>query len=102
MESPLKHFGELQDPRLPRTRRPLLTDIVLIAIAAILSGAEGWDDMERYGKAKRDWLKSFLALPFGIPSHDTFNRVSKSLFTIYGRVVAGVSAQLYAFASGGR
>ncbi len=79
MESPLKHFGELQDPRLPRTRRHLLADIVLIAIAAILSGAEGWDDMERYGKAKRDWLKSFLALPFGIPSHDTFNRVFQAL-----------------------
>ena len=79
MESPLKHFGELQDPRLPRTRRHLLTDIVLIAIAAILSGAEGWDDIERYGKAKRDWLKSFLALPFGIPSHDTFNRVFQAL-----------------------
>jgi len=79
MESPLRHFGELQDPRLPRTRRHLLADIVLIAIAAILSGAEGWDDMERYGKAKRDWLKSFLALPFGIPSHDTFNRVFQAL-----------------------
>lgn len=49
MESPLKHFGELQDPRLPRTRRHLLADIVLIAIAAIMSGAEGWDEMERYG-----------------------------------------------------
>ena len=64
---------------MPRTRRHLLADIVLIAIAAILSGAEGWDDMERYGKAKRDWLKSFLALPFGIPSPDTFNRVFQAL-----------------------
>ena len=79
METPLKHFAEMKDPRLPRTRRHLLTDIVLIAIAAILSGAEGWDDMERYGKAKREWLKSFLALPHGIPSHDTFNRVFQVL-----------------------
>jgi len=79
MDTPLQHFAELKDPRLPRTRRHLLTDIVLIAIAAILSGAEGWDDMERYGKAKQGWLKSFLALPHGIPSHDTFNRVFQVL-----------------------
>jgi hypothetical protein len=68
METPLPHFADLQDPRLPRTRRHLLADIVLIAIAAILSGAEGWDDIERYGQAKQEWLKSFLALPHGIPS----------------------------------
>lgn len=79
MEAPLPHFAELKDPRLPRTRRHLLTDIILIAIAAILSGAEGWDDIERYGKAKHAWLKSFLALPHGIPSHDTFNRVFQAL-----------------------
>jgi predicted transposase YbfD/YdcC len=79
MSSPLKYFAELKDPRLPRTRRHLLPDILLIAIASILSGAAGWDDMERYGKAKRDWLKSFLALPHGIPSHDTFNRVFQAL-----------------------
>lgn len=79
MEAPLQHFAELKDPRLPRTRRHLLSDIVVIAIAAILSGAEGWDDIERYGKAKRDWLKGFLSLPYGIPSHDTFNRVFQVL-----------------------
>ena len=64
---------------MPRTRRHLLPDILLIAIASILSGASGWDDMERYGKAKRDWLRSFFALPHGIPSHDTFNRVFQAL-----------------------
>jgi len=52
---------------------------VLIAIAAILGGAEGWDDMGRYGKAEREWLRSFLALPHSIPSHDTFNRVFQVL-----------------------
>jgi predicted transposase YbfD/YdcC len=79
MQIPLPQFADLKDPRLPRTRRHLLQDIVLIAIAAILSGAEGWDDIERYGKAKQEWLKSFLALPYGIPSHDTFNRVFQAL-----------------------
>jgi predicted transposase YbfD/YdcC len=79
MENPLKYFAELRDPRVERTRRHLLQDIVLIAIAAILSGAGGWDEIERYGKAKKAWLKSFLQLPHGIPSHDTFNRVFQAL-----------------------
>ena len=79
MENPLKYFAELKDPRVERTRRHLLQGIVLISIAAILSGAGGWDEIERYGKAKKAWLKSFLALPHGIPSHDTFNRVFQAL-----------------------
>ena len=79
MENPLRYFAELKDPRVERTRRHLLPDIVLIAIAAILSGAGGWDEIERYGKAKKSWLKSFLQLPHGIPSHDTFNRVFQAL-----------------------
>jgi predicted transposase YbfD/YdcC len=79
MENPLRYFAELRDPRVERSRRHLLQDIVLIAIAAILSGAGGWDEIERYGKAKKSWLKSFLALPHGIPSHDTFNRVFQAL-----------------------
>ena len=56
MEGRLTPYAELRGSRLPRTRRPLLADIVLIAIAAILCGTEGWDDIERYGKAKRHWL----------------------------------------------
>lgn len=79
MENPLKYFAELQDPRVERTRRHLLQDIVLIAIAAILSGSGGWDEIERYGKAKKSRLKSFLQLPHGIPSHDTFNRMFQAL-----------------------
>lgn len=79
MESPLKYFAELKDPRVERTREHLLEEILLIAIAAILSGAGGWNEIENYGKAKSDWLRTFLALPSGIPSHDTFNRVFAAL-----------------------
>jgi DDE_Tnp_1-associated/Transposase DDE domain len=79
MSSPLHYFAELTDPRVERTRRHVLGDIVFIAIAAILCGAGSWDEMERFGKAKRSWLKSFLQLPHGIPSHDTFNRVFQAL-----------------------
>ena len=79
MASPLKYFAELTDPRVERTRRHVLEDIVFIAIAAILCGAASWDEMERFGKAKKLWLGSFLQLPHGIPSHDTFNRVFQTL-----------------------
>jgi predicted transposase YbfD/YdcC len=79
MENPLKYFAELKDPRVERTREHLLAEILLIAIAAILSGANGWNEIENYGKAKRAWLSSFLRLPGGIPSHDTFNRVFAAL-----------------------
>jgi len=79
MESPIKYFAELTDPRVERTREHLLQDIVFIAIAAVLCGAESWNDMEAYGKAKEPWLKTFLPLPNGIPSHDTFNRVFSML-----------------------
>ena len=79
MENPLKYFAELKDPRVERTREHLLEEILLIAIAAILSGANGWNEIENYGKAKREWLSSFLLLPGGIPSHDTFNRVFAAL-----------------------
>lgn len=79
MENPLKYFAELRDPRVERNREHLLEEILLIAIAAVLSGAESWNDIAEYGEAKQEWLKTFLTLPSGIPSHDTFNRVFAAL-----------------------
>ena len=75
MENPLEYFAELKDPRVEGRSDHLLEEILLITIAAVLSGADSWNEIEDYGKAKRDWLGSFLRLPGGIPSHDTFNRV---------------------------
>jgi len=69
------HFTTLEDPRIDRTRRHELLDILTIAICAVICGAEGWEDIAKYGVAKYDWLQTFLALPNGIPSHDTFRRV---------------------------
>ena len=60
---------------MERTKRHLLLDILVIALCAVLCGAEGWVDLEAYGKAKEEWLRQFLLLPHGIPSHDTFARV---------------------------
>lgn len=71
----LKHFGELKDPRIERTKKHQLTDILVIAILAIIAGAQGWEDMENYGISKKTWLEEFLELPNGIPSDDTFRRV---------------------------
>lgn len=79
MNNPLKYFSELRDPRVERTREHLLEEILLMVIAAVLSGAESWNEIEGYGKAKHLWFKSLLKLPGGIPSHDTFNRVISGL-----------------------
>ena len=70
-----EYFAELTDPRVERTKRHLLLDILVIALCAVICGAEGWVDLEAYGKAKEAWLRQFLVLPHGIPSHDTFARV---------------------------
>jgi predicted transposase YbfD/YdcC len=69
------HFGHLTDPRVARTRAHSLLDILTIAICAVLAGADGPTSMETFGKAKEEWLRGFLKLPNGIPSHDTFSRV---------------------------
>jgi hypothetical protein len=68
-------FESLEDPRCPINRRHLLPEIMVISIAAVLAGADGWKDIELFGRAKEQWLRQFLTLPCGIPSHDTFGRV---------------------------
>jgi predicted transposase YbfD/YdcC len=71
----VEHFQTLEDPRIERTKKHLLLDILIIAVCTLLTGGEGFQDMELFGKSKRQWLQTFLALPHGIPSHDTFGRV---------------------------
>jgi predicted transposase YbfD/YdcC len=70
-----KHFGRLRDPRLRRRRRHELLDIIAIAICAVIGNADTWPDIVTFGKSHRTWLKRFLPLTNGIPSHDTFERV---------------------------
>ena len=73
------HFAALPDPRVERTKRHQLLDVVTIAVCAVLCGADTWVDTEAWGKAKLAWLRTWLELPNGIPSHDTFGRVFAAL-----------------------
>jgi predicted transposase YbfD/YdcC len=75
LEAIEEHFSKVSDPRVDRTKDHKLIDMIAIAICAVICGAEGWVDMELFGKSKLPWLKTFLELPNGIPSHDTFGRV---------------------------
>ena len=68
-------FATLTDPRSEHTRRHKLVDIVIVAILAVICGADSWTDIEEFGKAREAWLRKYLELPNGIPSHDTFGRV---------------------------
>jgi predicted transposase YbfD/YdcC len=68
-------FVGLDDPRTASRCAHQLIDILVIAVCAVIACAESWEDIELYGRSKQAWLKTFLALPNGIPSHDTFRRV---------------------------
>ena len=93
-----EHFAALEDPRVERTKLHSLLAVVTIAICAVIGGAETWNDIEEFGDAKAEWLASFLDLPHGIPSHDTFNRIFALLnpeqfrgcFLAWVQAVAGV------------
>ena len=70
-----QHFGGIKDPRIDRCKRHQLLDILVIAICAVICGADDWTEVEAFGNAKLPWFRTFLLLPHGIPSHDTFGRL---------------------------
>ena len=71
----LDHFDDLDDPRVERTRRHKLVDIIAIAICATICGADSWVHVDLFGRSKLEWFQTFLELPNGVPSHDTFGDV---------------------------
>ena len=75
----LDHFSVLEDPRMDRTKLHSLTDILVITICAVICDMDSWADVELFGKCKESWLRTFLKLRNGIPSHDTFGRVFSML-----------------------
>jgi predicted transposase YbfD/YdcC len=73
------HFKSLPDPRINRTKKHKLIDIVVIAICSVICHAESWEDIQAFAETRSDWFKTFLELPHGIPSHDTIARVFSRL-----------------------
>ena len=71
----IEHLEQISDPRIERTKRHKLIDVLVIAVCATICGAEAWTEMEEFGQAKEAWFRRFLELPNGIPSHDTFRRL---------------------------
>jgi len=70
-----EHFATVTDPRAERGREHRLIDILTITLCAVICGADDWVEVQTFGQAKVEWLRTFLGLPGGIPSHDTFGRV---------------------------
>ena len=79
LSSIVKHFESLPDPRYERNRRHLLVDVMTLAVCGVIVGCSGPSAIERWAKAKKDWLKQLLALPNGIPSRDCIRRVLSAL-----------------------
>jgi hypothetical protein len=71
----LRHFRKLKDPRINRRKRHFLEAILVIAICAVIAGADDFQQIALFGQKRQDWLERFLQLPNGIPSHDAFERV---------------------------
>jgi len=74
-----RFFTRLKDPRRVHRRLHHLQDIIVIALCAVIAGAQDWQEIETFGRKRHEWLRGFLALPNGIPSHDTFERVFNRL-----------------------
>ncbi len=75
----ITHFAGVPDPRISPAKQHKLLDIIIIAICAIICGADTWVDVALFGRAKRKWFATFLELPSGVPAHDTFGRVFAKL-----------------------
>lgn len=92
-----QHFGDMPDPRVDRTKLHKLLDILVIAVCAVIAGADNWEDVAEFGKIRTAWFQTFLELPNGIPSHDTFTRVFARLDpeqfqACFMRLITAVSA----------
>lgn len=94
-----RHFADLPDPRRDQGKRHQLSDMIVIAVCAVICAADTWADVVDFGKAKHKWFKTFLDLPHGIPSQDTFERVFaridpdafEACFQAWTRALAGTS-----------
>jgi len=96
------HFSVISDPRVDRTKKHLLIDILFIGICSVICNGEGFEAMEDFGKARESWFRKFLELPHGIPSHDTFRRVLSILDSEeFGKCLKRWSVALHEATDGG-
>jgi hypothetical protein len=72
-------MGAVEDPRVDRTKAHDLQEILVLAVLAVLCGADGWEDIELFAKIRFSWLKKFITLRNGVPSHDTISRVFRMI-----------------------
>ena len=77
----ISHFSSIPEPRIERCRKHALLDILFLSISAILCGADGWEEIEDFGRSKLDWLRRYFPYKEGIPKHDTIARVLSRLDT---------------------
>lgn len=82
LDKTYKHFAKVTDPRVNRGANYSLTEMIFLTLCASIAGADSWADVERFGKAKLDWLRKFIPLEKGIPSHDTLGRVFARLDSV--------------------
>jgi len=75
----IEHFSILKDPRVERNKKHELIDVIVLSVCAVLSGAEGWSDIEEFGRNKLDWLRQYVPLANGVPVDDTIARVISAL-----------------------
>ena len=78
-QSLIEHFSKLEDPRVERNKKHELMDVIVLCVCAVVSGAEGWSDIEEFGRAKLDWLRRYVPLANGVPVDDTIARVISAL-----------------------
>lgn len=73
------HFGEIEDPRVTRTRHHELLHVLAMSLSGVICGADGWEALEEFAESRREWFEQFFDLPYGTPSADTFRRVFSAL-----------------------
>lgn len=94
-------LSSMSDPRVARTRVHKLADILVIALLAMINGADGWEEIEAFGDVRLQWLRGFLELPGGIPCADTFRRVFEAIDPDeFGRCLAEITEDLTASVEG--
>ena len=91
-QSLIEHFSELEDPRVERNKKHELIDVIVLCVCAVVSGAEGWSDIEEFGLAKLKWLRRYVPLANGVPVDDTIRNGPRELDSAVSEIFLGFQA----------